>query len=57
MHVEASTTESFADIVRVVSAEALPDSDFTAKAPLEGLPLTQAVSAKHAQGEPHRIVA
>ena len=38
MHVEVSTTESFAEIVRAVSADALPDSDFTAKALLEGLP-------------------
>ena len=38
MIVEASTTESFRDIIRVVSADALPDSDFTAKILLDRLP-------------------
>ena len=35
MMVEAATTESFKDIIRAVSADALPDSDFTAKALLD----------------------
>ena len=41
MLVEAATTESFSDIIRAVSADALPDSDFTAKALLDGLPAGQ----------------
>jgi alkaline phosphatase D len=41
MIVEASTTESFNSLVASASADALPDSDFTAKALLEGLPAGQ----------------
>ena len=41
MTVEAATTESFRDIIRVVSADALPDSDFTAKVLLDRLPAGQ----------------
>ena len=41
MIVEAATTESFRDIIRVVSADALPDSDFTAKVLLDRLPAGQ----------------
>src|SRR3984893_14926350 len=38
MHVECSTLESFRTILRVGSADALPDHDFTSKVLLEGLP-------------------
>jgi len=38
MRVECSTVESFRTIVRVASADALPDQDFTSKILLEGLP-------------------
>jgi alkaline phosphatase D len=38
MRVEVATTESFREIIQAVSADALSESDFTAKALLEGLP-------------------
>jgi alkaline phosphatase D len=38
MRVEVSTTESFREIIRAASVDAVPDSDCTAKALLEGLP-------------------
>ena len=38
MQVECSSTESFKNIIRAISADALPDSDFTAKVLLDGLP-------------------
>jgi alkaline phosphatase D len=38
MHVEFSTVESFATVFRAVCSDALPDSDFTAKLLVEGLP-------------------
>lgn len=38
MQVECSTTESFKTIIGGASSEALPDSDFTSKLLLEGLP-------------------
>jgi alkaline phosphatase D len=38
MQVECSTVESFKTILRVASADALPEHDFTSKVPLEGLP-------------------
>src|ERR1700759_3932035 len=38
MQVECSTTESFKNIIRSVCADALPDSDFTSKVLLDGLP-------------------
>jgi alkaline phosphatase D len=38
MHVEFSTVESFATVFRALSSDALPDSDFTAKLLVEGLP-------------------
>jgi alkaline phosphatase D len=38
MQVECSTEESFKTILRAVSADALPDSDFTSKLLLNGLP-------------------
>jgi alkaline phosphatase D len=38
MQVECSTVESFKTIIRVASADALPDRDFTSKLLLEGLP-------------------
>jgi alkaline phosphatase D len=41
MQVECSTVESFKTIVRVASADALPESDFTSKVLLEGLPSGQ----------------
>ena len=41
MVVEAATTESFKDIIRVVSADALPETDFTAKVLLDRLPAGQ----------------
>ena len=41
MMVEAATTESFKDIIRVASADALPESDFTAKVLLDRLPAGQ----------------
>src|ERR1019366_8548651 len=41
MQVECSTVESFKTIIRVASAEALPDRDFTSKVLLEGLPSGQ----------------
>src|SRR5215471_15155949 len=36
MRVEVSTTESFREITRAVSVDALPESDFTAKALIDG---------------------
>ncbi len=41
MRVEVATTESFREIIRVASMDALPESDFTAKALLDGLPAGQ----------------
>ena len=41
MQVECSTTESFKSIIRSASTDALPDSDFTAKLLLDGLPSGQ----------------
>src|SRR5882724_3452561 len=41
MQVECSTVESFKNIIRTVSADALPDSDFTSKVLLDGLPAGQ----------------
>ncbi len=41
MTVEVATTESFKDIIQAVAVDALPESDFTAKALLEGLPAGQ----------------
>src|ERR1019366_3910124 len=41
MRVECSTVESFKTTIRVGSAEALPDRDFTSKVLLEGLPSGQ----------------
>jgi alkaline phosphatase D len=38
MRVECSTVESFKTIIRVASSEALPESDFTSKVLLDGLP-------------------
>jgi alkaline phosphatase D len=38
MQVECSTVESFKTILRMTSTDALPDSDFTAKLLLDGLP-------------------
>jgi len=38
MCIEVSTTESFRQIIRAASVDALRESDFTAKALLEGLP-------------------
>ena len=38
MQVDCSTVESFRTIIRTASVQALPDSDFTAKLVLEGLP-------------------
>src|SRR5262245_56586634 len=41
MHVECSTVESFADIVRTASIDALPERDLTAKLVIDGLPAGQ----------------
>jgi alkaline phosphatase D len=41
MQVECSTVESFKTILRAASADALPDSDFTSKLLLDGLPPAQ----------------
>ena len=41
MLVEAATTESFKDIRRTVFVDALPESDFTAKVLLDGVPAGQ----------------
>src|SRR6476646_199299 len=38
MRVECSTVESFKTIIGAASSDALPESDFTAKVPLAGLP-------------------
>src|SRR3954454_5244660 len=38
MQVECSVVESFKTIIRKVTAHALPDSDFTSKVLLDGLP-------------------
>jgi alkaline phosphatase D len=43
MQVECSTLESFKSIVRVASADALPEHDFTSKVLLEGLPPGQGI--------------
>src|ERR1700754_3604837 len=41
MRVECSTLESFKNIIRSVTADALPDSDFVSKVLLDGLPAGQ----------------
>ena len=41
MRVEVATTESFRDIVHTATVDALPESDFTAKVLIEGLPAGQ----------------
>jgi alkaline phosphatase D len=41
MLIEAATTESFKDIRRAVFVDALPETDFTAKALIDGLPAGQ----------------
>src|SRR5262249_38740368 len=41
MLIEAATTDSFKDIRRAVFVDALPESDFTAKVLLDGLPAGQ----------------
>src|SRR5258706_15637921 len=41
MQVECSTVESFKTIIRTASSDALPDSDFTSKVLLDGLPAGQ----------------
>src|SRR5262245_11383731 len=41
MHVECSDVESFADIVRSASVDALPEGDLTAKLVIDGLPAGQ----------------
>jgi alkaline phosphatase D len=41
MQVECSTVESFKTIIRTAYADALPDSDFTSKALIDGLPSAQ----------------
>ena len=41
MQVECSTVESFRTIIRSASSEALPESDFTSKVLLDGLPAGQ----------------
>ena len=41
MLIEVATTDSFKDIRRAVYVDALPESDFTAKALIEGLPAGQ----------------
>src|SRR5262249_17984388 len=41
MQIEVATTESFKDVRAGVFVDALPESDFTAKALLEGLPAGQ----------------
>src|SRR5258707_12559361 len=38
MQVECSTVESFKTIIRTASSDALPDSDFTSKDLVDGLP-------------------
>src|SRR5882724_9854531 len=38
MQVECSVVESFKTILRIVTADALPDSDFVSKVLLDGLP-------------------
>jgi alkaline phosphatase D len=43
MQLECSTVESFKNIIRSVSSDALPDSDFTAKVLVDGLPPGQEV--------------
>lgn len=43
MIVETATTESFRSIIQRMSLDALPDSDFTAKALLEELPAGQEI--------------
>jgi alkaline phosphatase D len=43
MHVEIATTDSFKDIRHAVFVDALPETDFTAKALIEGLPAGQDV--------------
>src|SRR5919198_717922 len=43
MLVEVATTDSFKDVRRAVFVDALPESDFTAKALIEGLPSGQDV--------------
>src|SRR5258705_11299069 len=41
MQVECSVVESFKTILRIVTADALPDSDFVSKVLLDGLPAGQ----------------
>jgi alkaline phosphatase D len=41
LRVEVATSDSFREIIRAVVVDALPDSDFTAKALIEGLPADQ----------------
>jgi alkaline phosphatase D len=41
MHVEVSTTDSFKTLLRTLTADARPETDFTAKAWLDGLPAGQ----------------
>src|SRR5262250_1703665 len=41
MLIEAATTDSFKDIRRAVFVDALPETDFTAKALIDGLPAGQ----------------
>ncbi len=41
MHVEVSTVESFNSILKGISVDALPESDFTAKVLMDGLPADQ----------------
>jgi alkaline phosphatase D len=43
MEIEFSTVESFASIFRAMSSEALPDTDFTTKLDIAGLPAGQAI--------------
>src|ERR1700754_5356765 len=43
MHVECSTVESFADIVRTASIDAIPERDLTAKLLIDGLPVGQEI--------------
>ncbi len=43
MHVEIATTESFRDIRHTVFVDALPETDLTAKALIDGLPAAQEI--------------
>jgi alkaline phosphatase D len=44
IHVEVATTDSFKDILQKVWIDALPESDFTTKLALDGLPSGQTIS-------------